>query len=227
MVNTIFENLTEEERKLMYQYRNEFLFQSLDIFEKHGAQAWLDCGTLLGAYRDGDYIPWDNDMDLGIKIEDVTQELLDELKSEFNVRYEGGSIEKYKFIALYKKNEKGKNFRFKGSPFWFDLYIYYPGSNGNRTMTITLKPTTKKPRKIFPVPADAVENLKTIDWYGRKVFIPSNTEKYLEQWYGPTWKTPDNKWGVSSNWYVNKKANTDITERVIDNLDSLKNKKLF
>jgi hypothetical protein len=41
------------------------------IFDRHALPVWLDCGTLLGAVRDGDVIPWDNDIDLGMWTTDL------------------------------------------------------------------------------------------------------------------------------------------------------------
>ena len=41
------------------------LKQIKEVFDKHGIEYWLDLGTLLGAVRDGKFISWDIDIDLG------------------------------------------------------------------------------------------------------------------------------------------------------------------
>lgn len=44
----------------------ELLFFTEDLLTRNGIFHWLDFGTLLGAVRDGDLIPWDWDVDLSI-----------------------------------------------------------------------------------------------------------------------------------------------------------------
>ena len=56
----------EELKKIQIEILDEF-----DAFcRKHGLYYWLDYGTLIGAIRHKGYIPWDDDVDIGMLRED-------------------------------------------------------------------------------------------------------------------------------------------------------------
>lgn len=61
--------MTLEDLKKIQEVQREILFSIVAICEKYGIEYFLMYGTLLGAVRHGDTIPWDDDIDLGMKRE--------------------------------------------------------------------------------------------------------------------------------------------------------------
>jgi len=57
-------------RRCCYEHIKETFFYTIDLLTKHKIHHWMDNGTLLGALRHKDVIPWDNDCDVGILAKD-------------------------------------------------------------------------------------------------------------------------------------------------------------
>jgi lipopolysaccharide cholinephosphotransferase len=56
------------------------------ICEKHNLKYWLDYGTLLGAVRNGKFIPWDDDIDVSMPVDDY-QKFLEIGKAELPEKF--------------------------------------------------------------------------------------------------------------------------------------------
>ena len=58
-------------KRAMKLYACELLENMKQILDKNNILFWLDFGTLLGAYRDKDFISYDCDIDIAILYEDA------------------------------------------------------------------------------------------------------------------------------------------------------------
>lgn len=192
----ISKKLSDKEVKDRKNLLTKNLQQFIEICNKHKVRYWLDAGTLLGLYRDRELIPGDSDNDVGIHVEDITLEFLEEIgnngkyplakQSFWNVNDLIKQIETDEFVPI--KGIKFVSLNGSGQPVkikdyvWTDVYFYYPFKNdciyycGNH---------------YYSIPTKYINGFKSMVRDGFVYTIPGNVEKYLEHSYGKGWVSPD------------------------------------
>jgi lipopolysaccharide cholinephosphotransferase len=176
----------------------ELLYSVNKILKKSNVTYWIEGGTLLGAIRDNKLIPWDHDLDLGMKFFNQNQmiKLIKELKKEFYVSVKKFKEKKdlwilgdYRVLKIYPR----KNIFFK-SDLCLDLFVYYLDkldSSDEEVYKYVVWDRNAYHKKEF------FETIEQIEFYGKTIPVPSNPTKFLEVKYGINWKTPVKEWNVA------------------------------
>jgi hypothetical protein len=147
-----------------------------DVLDGAGVKWWLTSGVLLGHIRDGAWIPWDLDVDLGIWPEDV-----DRVRSAFKAA--GWSFRRDHDSQMWPVHGTTK----------IDLHTHYADGD------TVFKLHGKRQNLRMDYPAKLFEHMQPTIYYLRRCLMPSPPEEYLEHQYGPDWLTPVRQWQWDSS----------------------------
>ena len=156
--------------ELSIEILKTYLKRITKILEKNSIIYWLDCGTLLGAYREKNIIKHDNDIDLGYIFKDREKIMLTLQKSlpntSFKIVLHGSYNENIRIEII---NSDRKILPFDN----FDLYGY--SDKGN---FVQIQHYGK------PIPKNWIFPLKKL-YLGKDEYpVPNKTFSYLNSMYG-------------------------------------------
>jgi hypothetical protein len=164
----------------------EVLFQNLlevvKVFSDFGIKCWLSHGTMLGVYRDGDFISYDDDADVGADISTSKRRL----EAEEELRKRGffvppigdktKPVDKrinmpYSDTVAIRDGEKVEVWWFQkeGDTYIYDIHRQPPCLHHNE--------------KYYDI-------LSEINFKGHIFPIPSYIEEWLKMMYGDSWNIP-------------------------------------
>lgn len=157
------------------------------ILRENDSEYWLSCGTLLGFYRDGDFIGHDTDTDICVNIESLNKKLINSLLTNgFTIGNVFGRLDDGFEIAIHRQGVKTDLFFFyKKEGYWYhSVYAHF-------TNVDSLK-------------FDYVYNqfgLKETEFLNYNFTTPNDIESVITQQYGKNWKIPDKNWIYYSSPY--------------------------
>lgn len=145
----------------------ELLLTTKKVLDENNIMFFLIFGTLLGAYRDGDFIPYDSDVDIGLLLEDRYKVLK---------LVQTGEFRKYGMQFSTNGFRKLNAFTFNGER--IDLFFFRKKYDIYKCLS-------------FYIDTKHIENgLDEIEFLGTKFRTVRFIEDYLKGCYGEDWATP-------------------------------------
>ena len=149
----------------------EMLREAKRTMDRLEVAFFLRQGTCLGAVRDNELIPWDDDLDLGsvIGLNGLTEGSIDRVVAAFR---------DHGYFVKVDRNDHGVNAAMVKSSIRMD-WTCYRMIDGD----IFHYPGIRLPIRLFT-------DLKEIEFIGEKFLVPNPPEEYLGIKYGSSWMTP-------------------------------------
>lgn len=186
-----------KQNRAFSQYGLEALDHATQVAYQQGVELFLAFGTLLGAYRNHGFIPYDCDLDTGMLGSSRSDAFL-------NAMRQAG----FKHLRQYYVGDTGRicEDKFEYHGVHIDVHYFYPNGNGGIFADLCLPHETKDWRTAnredgFPAIIRTVpeSTFSQQDFLGIKCFMPDRVEEWLKSLYGDHFMTPDPKWSMSDH----------------------------
>lgn len=192
-------NVFQRKRHLFIKEGDNALKAFVECMKMNSVTYWLEFGSLLGAYRDGTFVPNEIDIDAGVFLKDagkVYESLTNngfKLVREFHIVGENGLEQTYEYNGTT-----------------IDVMYFFEKENLYWCNGVNFLPNTIKKGKLseYVVTAHFFNKFDctTIKFLGIEVSIPSNVEEHLSEIYGSGFRVydPNFKGDLNKIYYDSK-----------------------
>lgn len=166
-------------RALLPAHAAEALLDLHTLFMAYEIPYFLVAGTLLGICRDGELLPHDKDLDVGLPWTVCRKRLIEVIESSEHFRLhdpshrERDDVLAWNFAVMHKTISVG-----------IDFYFFKPEPDGSMLSGLYARPVPLLRR----FSAFAIADLP---YRGVRLPAPACPEAYFSEIYGPDWRTPD------------------------------------
>lgn len=185
-----------KQNKAFMRFGLEALREAEAAADEAGCRLFLAFGSLLGAFREKGFIPFDCDLDTGMLATERSDAFVAAMRRhgltllrQYYVKSTGRVCEdKYDFHGVH-----------------LDVHYFYP-SEGNLCCELCLPHENKPWREAnasdgFPAIVRSLPEcgFSKKDFLGLDVYMPDRTEDWLKTLYGEHFMTPDPNWGMNDH----------------------------
>lgn len=164
--------------------------KKIEMLSKHiSTMIFVDYGTLLGVIRDKKIIEWDDDIDLGIIINDLfTWNNLEEIMYSF------GFKKKHEFVYNNEITEQN----YEKDYVSMDFFRHYEANAYSISYVYDRNKNKKYPAgnlwDVMEFKTPSINGISYVTINGAKIPVPDNAEEYLSFVYGKDWRIPNPNW---------------------------------
>ena len=178
-------------RKILEERGLGIAVEAIDALSTTHTQAFMIYGSLLGLIREGHFLKHDDDLDIGVIVDNSFS-----WKSIETALNKKGFSKCREFTSNGKITEQAYN----ASGLTFDIFGFFPIENSNlmKAYHYTFLPKVKynsptglTVKKIeIPSPESIINRV----YFGYRLPVASNAEAQLAAIYGTSWRIPDKSW---------------------------------
>lgn len=177
----------------------EWYHQVIDYFESKSVNVFIHGSTLLGAVRDQkllERIPFDKEINLGIRSDDLTFELLNNMERTFPFFHAEGDLNR-KVTLIYFGPEPIIKYHSQNK----DMWAMEPGM---ALLAVFWKGKTKWIEYMgqdicLTWPRHLLDRYAGMDLADRRVTVPFNRHEWLSHYFGEDYMTEKLKWHWSTD----------------------------
>lgn len=167
-----------------------------EFLDENGAEYWLEGGTLLGVMRENRLLPWDHDVDLTMKAEDLEKIAKKIRKFRYRYGYRLEFVRNNEDIFPLKKGAirliKVQSRRLFILPGFVQVDLFVkPRHEDAMYWTVSNK-------VLKSTPAKYTDHLTRVDFEGMSLSIPEDYDGYLSYRYGD-WRTTQKEYSNISD----------------------------
>lgn len=178
----------KRKNKGLHEKGYKYLKKIDQILTRNKIKYFVTYGTLLGLIREGKFMDYDDDIDLGvIDTDDFSWENLERSMREI------GMVKKHQFLLNNKITEQ----TYTASNLSVDFFLYKEENGKSISYVYYHKENMEYKENQFSTAVNIttlIEGVKKIQVPAGEVSVPENPELFLQEIYGKGWRIPIKGW---------------------------------